>query len=346
MQNMQADEPNGMQHELIEWLCTTGEPWVRYQTRTQLLGQPETDPEVGLDRQRTVTHPKVRQLIATIARWNSAVLKRHNDASHMLHLLPVLSELGVRSSDAGMDRLLQVVLEQQSADGAFLSRLTVPRAFGGSGEETLAWMLCDAPTTLYALIKLGLKDHPAVQRAKDHLLSLVSDDGWLCESDPGLGKIQGPGRKADPCPYANLIAVKALVAVPELQNHPAVRKGAETLLQHWEHQRERKLRMFGIGTDFRKLKYPFVWYDILHVAESLSQLAWARTDARLLEMVATIASKADAQGRFTAESVWMAWKDWDFGQKRQPSPWLTYLVLRLLKRFERGKETVEQNTAH
>jgi hypothetical protein len=49
-------------------------------------------------------------------------------------------------------------------------------------------------------------------------------------------------------------------------------------------------------------------------------------------MIAQIAAKRDENGRYTPESVWMAWKEWDFGQKRQPSPWLTLLVLRMLKR--------------
>jgi hypothetical protein len=32
----------------------------------------------------------------------------------------------------------------------------------------------------------------------------------------------------------------------------------------------------------------------------------------------------------------MAWKEWDFGQKREPSPWLTLMVHRALKRITGG----------
>jgi hypothetical protein len=42
----------------------------------------------------------------------------------------------------------------------------------------------------------------------------------------------------------------------------------------------------------------------------------------------------DEQGRFTAESVWRAWKEWDFGQKRSPSFWLTLLAHRTLRRLD------------
>ena len=41
-------------------------------------------------------------------------------------------------------------------------------------------------------------------------------------------------------------------------------------------------------------------------------------------------AKADADGRYTPESIWNAWKEWDFGQKKAPSPYLTYLVANIL----------------
>ena len=75
-----------------------------------------------------------------------------------------------------------------------------------------------------------------------------------------------------------------------------------------------------MGTDFAKPKAPLIWYDILHVAEVLTRFPWLRRDDRLREMVAGIRLKADEHGRFTAQSVWTAWKGWEFAQKREPSP--------------------------
>jgi hypothetical protein len=70
----------------------------------------------------------------------------------------------------------------------------------------------------------------------------------------------------------------------------------------------------------------------------LTQFPWAREDARLQEMVALVAEKADVAGRFKPESIWMAWKGWDFGQKREPSRWLTLLVCRMLERVSSPRE--------
>jgi hypothetical protein len=77
-----------------------------------------------------------------------------------------------------------------------------------------------------------------------------------------------------------------------------------------------------------------VWYDLLHVLDVLSRFRWLAHDARLLDMLTLLKGKADAHGRFTPESVWTAWKDWDFGQKRAPSRWLTLLCWRIIQRVE------------
>ena len=106
------------------------------------------------------------------------------------------------------------------------------------------------------------------------------------------------------------------------------------LLGHWERRAEAKYYLFGVGSDFRKLKYPFVWYDILHVADVLSRYPFVHADPRFGEMVAAItgAGRCD-QGRYTAGSMYQAWRGWSFADKKQPSPWLTFLALRIQARI-------------
>ena len=95
----------------------------------------------------------------------------------------------------------------------------------------------------------------------------------------------------------------------------------------------RKPYLFGMGTDFRKLKYPFVWYDLLHMVDVLSRFPYARQDGRFNEMAAAIQSQADPQGCFTTSSMYQVWKGWSFADKKRPSPWLTYLALRIQQRI-------------
>jgi hypothetical protein len=51
-------------------------------------------------------------------------------------------------------------------------------------------------------------------------------------------------------------------------------------------------------------------------------------------MLHILADKADPQGKFTPESVWTHWKDWEFGQKKEPSRWITFLAQRIIKRTQ------------
>jgi hypothetical protein len=51
-------------------------------------------------------------------------------------------------------------------------------------------------------------------------------------------------------------------------------------------------------------------------------------------MVQAITAQADAQGRYTAGSMYQAWKGWSFADKKHPSPWLTFLALRVCQRIE------------
>jgi len=224
------------------------------------------------------------------------------------------------------------VVSHQSAEGAFQSLVRRPKAFGGTDEDIWAWMLCDAPILLAALLTMGLGHEPRVQAAVNHLAGLVEDNGWRCVTAPELGGFRGPGRKADPCPMANVLALKALSQIPELLDSPATRIGAETLLSHWERQNERKMYLFGIGTDFRKLKYPFVWYDILHVVDVLSRFPFAHSDSRFQDMVRAITAQADSDGRCRPGSIYMAWKGWEFADKKAPSPWIICCVMRMVKR--------------
>ncbi len=178
----------------------------------------------------------------------------------------------------------------------------------------------------------GLGDDPRVQKAGQHLVGLAQENGYRCAAAPELGRFKGPGRRADPCPVANVYALKALSLIPEQREGEAARRAAEMLLDNWEHRRERKHFLFGMGTDFKKLKYPFVYFDILHVLEALSRFPFVHTDPRFREMLAAVTAQADADGRYTAGSMYQAWKGWSFADKKNPSPRLTLLVMRVQRR--------------
>ena len=318
--------------EVVGWLLA-GEPWVEYRTRVDLLRQPEDDPQVVAARQAMIAHPQIQELLGELAEWPGPPLKRHNDATHLLHKLAFIADVGLRLGDPGVGQIVERVLAHQSVQGPFQVLTNIPTRFGGSGEHEYNWMLCDAPLALYALIKFGLGDDAQVQAAAEYLVGLVRDNGWPCAAAPEVGKFRGPGRASDPCPYANLLMLKMLAELPAWQDSTASHTGAEAALTLWVQRKERRPYLFAMGTHFANLKAPLIWYDILHVLDVLTHFPWLRDDPRLREMATLVVEKADADHRFKPESIWMAWRGWDFGQKRTPSRWLTLLVVRMLERL-------------
>jgi hypothetical protein len=317
----------------IDWLLE-GEPWVAYRTRLDLLGQGKDEPRVKEARHAMLAYSGIKELLAELSDWPGRVISSHKSAGQPFHKLTFIADLGFKASDDGMQGIISRILQHQSDEGPFQLPTNIPTHFGGTGQDQWAWALCDAPLIVYALAKFGLQNNLAVRAAANHLAGLVRDNGWPCAVSKELGKFRGPGRKDDPCPYATLAMLKALSVLENWHDNPASHAGAEALLALWSESTAKHPYMFYMGTDFRKLKVPFIWYDLLHVLDILSRFAWLRDDARLCSMLDLLASKADRWGRFTSESIWTAWKHWEFGQKKEPSRWLTLMAWRILQRVQ------------
>jgi hypothetical protein len=223
-------------------------------------------------------------------------------------------------------------MAHKDKNGVYQSLTNIPKHFGGSGEDTFGWCLCDAPLLLYALLKAGIDYEYHIKQGVEYLLSFYKTQGFPCVVSQEHGKFRGPGRKDDCCPYATLIMLKLLSYIPEYKKSKISKEMAMVLFSLWENSLEKHPYMFYMGTDFRKLKAPAMWYDIVSVADVLSHFDFVRSDSRFLEMVALIKDKQDENESFTPEAVYQKCKNWDFGQKKQPSPYLTYLCKQILIR--------------
>ena len=321
-------------NETIQWLLE-GDPWVKYRTLVDLLGQPENEPEVAHARKEMINDQKIQLLLEELKDWPGTVIRSHKSAGQSFHKLSFLADLGLRRNDPYIDEIVEKVFEHKSDEGPFGLPMNIPKHFGGSGSVEWAWALCDAPIIIYSLAKFGFGEDEQIQKAVKYLAGLVRENGWLCTVSKELGKFRGPGRKNDPCPYATLVMLKMLLQFEEWKCGKEAHAGAECLLDLWSRSRDVHPYMFFMGTDFRKLKAPFIWYDILHVLDTLSQFSWLKNDPRLREMEQMVKSKASEAGRYTPESEWKAWKGWDFGQKKTASRWLTFLALRMLGNIEK-----------
>ena len=317
--------------EPIQWMLH-GPAWIRYNVLINLLDRKKESPQVISAYNDMLDDPKIISLLADVQNWEHALLKRHNDASHPIHKLSFLADIGISSQEPGIQSAIRKILKHRSEEGPFQVLSNYPTNFGGSGLDEWLWCLCDAPLTIYILIKFGLGNNKIVLSAIKHLETLIRENGWPCAACKTLGKFRGPGKKSDPCPYANLLMLKTNALINDPSYEENINIGIEVILGLWEHSREKRPYLFKMGTNFRKFKVPFIWYDILHVLDVLSQYKQAYSDPRFQSMLNVVRLKADPGFRYTSESIWTKWKGWEFCQKREPSMWVTYSVLRTLKR--------------
>ena len=285
-----------------------------------------------------VAHPLITKLFGELAAWPGTVLNSHKSAGQLYHRMAFLAEIGLTAKDGPLGEVVGKILKDLTPEGIPCLVSSVSAAHGGNGQVTKAWALCDAPLQLWTLLKMESPRQDELAAGARHLAGLVRDNGWPCVVSPELAPFRGPGRVSDPCPYATLLMLKLLLLPASgMADSPAARIGTESLLSLWQNSQTQHPYIFYMGNDFRKLKAPFVWYDILHVADVLSQAYWVLQDPRFIEMLALINSKVGQDGRFTPESVWKAWDGWEFGQKKSPSDWLTFVVRRINRRVMQAR---------
>lgn len=313
----------------IDYLLGSGEPWTVYRTLVDLAGCDESSARALAAKGEMLAHPLVQGLLGELMGWPGTVIASHKSAGQIYHKLAFLADIGLKKGDGPMAEIAQKVLEHRDENGLICLPTEIPVHYGGTGETAWAWSLCDAPLNATSTAKAGLADEAQTREAIEYFLTFQRDNGFPCAVSEQLGSFRGPGRKEDPCPYVNLLMLKLLALYGDTKQSGGAKAAAECLLNLWANSRTYHPYIFYMGDDFRKLKVPFIWYDILHVADTLSQYDEVYGDARFQDMLAVINAKVDAGGLFSPESDWKVWKDMGFASKNKPSPWLTFLVTRI-----------------
>ena len=312
-----------------EALLAVSEPWLQYAIRLQLCREPKNALEPL--REQALQDVRIQSFLRDVADFHATPVTNHKNAALPIHELLFLLDIGL---DAGVPEIraaMDAILRHRDENGVYRSLICVSQHFGGSGRNEFGWSLCDAPLLLKAVFLAGEDPATAVLPGVRHLITLTRDNGFPCAVSPELGTFRGPGRKTDPCPYATLAMADLLSLLPQYHDSTAARTAVEALLTLWQNSRAEHPYLFYMGTDFRKPKAPPLWYDIVGVLNVLRRYPVARSDLRFGEMLALLRGKRDAGGMWTPESVYTKLRDWDFGQKKAPSPTLTFLCERILR---------------
>jgi hypothetical protein len=316
--------------DAISFILENGETWLQYATRINILN--ESKESLTNLRQQSLSNARIMAYLHDVADYHSILVSNHKNPDLPIHKLIFLLDIGFGTDVPEIQSATQQIMQNKDNYGVYKSLTNIPKHFGGSGEDTFGWCLCDAPLLLFVLLKAGLDYEEHLKQGVEYLVGFHKADGFPCTVSTEFGKFRGPGRKDDICPYASLIMLKLLSAIPQYHNSEIVNTTVLELLSLWENSLERHPYMFYMGTDFRKLKAPAMWYDLVSVVDVLSHFDFVKTDTRFTQMVDMIKDKQDSNGLFTPEAVYQKFKGWDFGQKKAPSPYLTYLCYRIMNR--------------
>ena len=93
-------------------------------------------------------------------------LNSHRSPSHPIHVLEFLSDMGLRDDDLGLRGANRQAYSRTCPRRvSFRVPMVIPKHFGGSGVEEMAWVICDAPMIVSSLAQMGLADDPRIVRA-------------------------------------------------------------------------------------------------------------------------------------------------------------------------------------
>lgn len=323
---MKRGDDTKLEDSTMNILKNPSQPWIKYLIAKKSENRKDTDVYFS----EMIRDERIKEIFETCEKFHSTPLKRHNDAAHPIHKLSLLLDFGFDKNYPRMDRILNDILVKTDEKGYFTVLLSIPEAFSKKKFGTFdSWILCDFPTLIYCLQKGGYADDLRVKKAVSNLEKLADSNGWRCRGD--VAGFRGPGKKEEYCPYANIISLRVFSFIKEYHDMKFIKNSIDSFFSHWLNRKEKKYYMFGIGTDFGKLKYPDIWFDTLNVCRVLNRFDYAKNNPVFSELLESIRQKQLPEGGFKPESVYMAYKKFDFGQKKFTSETLTYFVSELFE---------------
>lgn len=325
----------------VPWLLDSGEPYARWVTLA--LVQPGSDPDrIDTARRDVLDDDGVRDLVAGLPSWGDKEFSGHHSPKFMPNRLNLLADMGVRGGDFDeIEGLLDRMLEHQDPSGRFQSFGRLPRR----PKPEWGSLLCDTNVITDVLMRFDRggdeRVAKALRRMERDLAATPQGRAWQCVPER-RSLFRGPGRKADVCPQVTLEGLRAFSHVPESDRPDWVTEVARTPLEIWRRRTDERPYQFGHGYQFKSVKWPNYWYDVLWVLETLGRFPalWRGADARaedrraLAELAAClVAYNFDDQGRVVPRRTYRGFESYSFGQKKTPSPFATARALAALARL-------------
>ena len=322
---------NKLNADPIPWLLESN-PWTKYRTLIDLLEQPKEAENVKRSFEELKQNQQIQTLISETTEWFPQSITRHNVPYLSHYKLQMLAEFGFEKKD---NKIREIIKKATSCvkNNSYSIRQTLPvkgEGFTKPDPDANEWhaMPCDSPIITYALLLLGHKDDK-VQRTIETLKKhWETKQGWFCF----FFFVEGQFKKLQiGCPMAGLMALQVFSIVPELKESVQAKNAFEPIKFHKDYGKS--LYFFGRSKKFQTFKYPFVWYNALYLADVLTRFDFLKKEKLVIELIEWIEKSQEKNGRFKPTSIFLPYKNWDFGNKKESSPWITYLCCRILKQW-------------
>jgi len=322
----------------LPWLLASPEPYARWATLTQVVGMPHDDSAVTAARTQLLADDNVAALISALPTRFTGLSADHHNPQFLPNRLNLLADMGLTRGDSErVDALLDLLVGTQDRGGRFSGRTTGHRA--GSASDR-----CDDNAVVEVLVRFGMQADPRVERALARLAadtsSTLQGRGWSCTAaHKPLTRVLS--RRLDACPQITLEGLRCMASLPAQKRQRAAVDAARTPLEVWRRRPQERPHQFGHGYQFKTVRWPSVWYDVLAVLDTVGRFPelWRAPDARpedraaVAELAAClIAYNVDGDGRVTPRRVHKGYEQFSFGQKTAPSAFATAKVLAALTR--------------
>jgi hypothetical protein len=307
-----------MNENITSWL-KEGAPWLKYAVETQLLDSKSDASQVVKDKSISVVINRLKDNSVGIPALKTGKVTYIKTGNAFWDLY-FLADIGLSAKDVKIEKEVEELFKLQLVDGSLILMDGAKPGYH-----------CIPTIILSSLAKMGYKDDPHISKFLQNVLDLQRlDGGWHCAlSRAKCNRLQD----SESCPMDNLNVLMLLAQYDELRTDSRFNGAIDLLLRHWQKRREPwRPYGFGIGSDFSKLRYPAVKYGILRVLDALSLYPHAVQGKEFQDMLNFVLQKSK-DGKYCAESVSRSYTEFDFGQTKEPSRWITFLVNRIEKRI-------------
>lgn len=331
--------------DTTDWLLEAGNPSVRYFTLKDLIGKPNSHPEVVEAKEKIMSEGPVPKILARQREgryWGKPEdFYIHAKYKGTVWQLIVLAELGADGANHRIKSACEFILENsQDRESGGFATFSSPKG-GGDHDKVLP---CLIGNMVWSLIRFGYLDDQRIKHAIDWIIKYQRFDDAVCKAPKGW-----PYDKKKMC-FGNhschvgvVKALKALSEIPQKKRgnevSSTIEKGAEYVLAHYIFKRSHDLSQIS-KREWLQFGFPSMAdTDVLEILGILSKLGY--NDERMKEATDLVVSKQDSQGRWKLEATFNGRMQVNIEEKDKPSKWITLKALAVLKRLRRARRCVK-----